>query len=644
MQILPNGLCQFIDSSGAPLASGTVGFYAPGTLNPLTTFQDQAGTIPNANPVPLNSRGQALIWGSGIYRQILKDASGVTIWDALTQSSDAAFSGSTGASLIGFDGTNLAAQLQARINRVVDSIAALRALSKATYTRAFVTGYYAPHDGGGGAYQYDSADTTTADNNGTVIVAADGGRWKLQQTTPISVKQFGAKGDGATDDTTSFNLAFAGMGSGTLYVPPGTFIVSSNITIGANQFLQGAGQSATIISATSLVGNTILMPNPNSGISNLTVTGLVTRTLGRHIFVTAGSGPVYVNDVTITNYFVGIELNGTGHFLNNIVINNTVSSSPASYGITITGGNDQYINNVIVNNTVGLQPGAGLSIISCAGSWVTNCDFIHCQNGVLIAPSGSGSVTFMFFANVACDTSTNNGWNLVTAGTAVIRDCAFDQCWAASSTNTGFLAQGAGGRVTGLHFTNFRAYNNGTDGLFFQSQVGQVTFTGGAVTGNSQTTPGAANGIHIGPNLNDFSISGALVGVVDGFTDSQLAQIQVDAGTGNRIAITGCNLTTTRTPVTMLASGSNNTITACGGPILKGHVNATTDAAGHVTVTHNLGTAPTTILATVLNDGAAIFVQASGTTTTTNFQLKFFGSGGAALVSTAVSFNWQADF
>lgn len=85
MQLLPNAKSQFVDANGAPLANGTVGFYIPATLTAKTTWQDQAGTIPNANPVVLDSRGQALIWGTGTYRQILKDASGVTIWDGLTQ-------------------------------------------------------------------------------------------------------------------------------------------------------------------------------------------------------------------------------------------------------------------------------------------------------------------------------------------------------------------------------------------------------------------------------------------------------------------------------------------------------------------------------------------------------------------------------
>jgi hypothetical protein len=115
------------------------------------------------------------------------------------------------------------------VSKVVASIAALKALDKTKYAQAFVTGYYAQGDGGGGAYYYDSSDTTSADNGGTIIVATDGARWKLTDTTQASVKQFGAKGDGATNDRVSIKATFSWLitaGGGTLLFPPGTYIVS----------------------------------------------------------------------------------------------------------------------------------------------------------------------------------------------------------------------------------------------------------------------------------------------------------------------------------------------------------------------------------------------------------------------------------
>ncbi|HDR9062184.1 TPA: hypothetical protein QDB03_003819 [Burkholderia vietnamiensis] len=79
--ILPNGKTQFVDQNGKPLAGGTVTFYAPGTTTKQDTWQDQAQTQVNTNPVVLDSRGQASIWGSGSYRQVVTDRLGVVVWD-----------------------------------------------------------------------------------------------------------------------------------------------------------------------------------------------------------------------------------------------------------------------------------------------------------------------------------------------------------------------------------------------------------------------------------------------------------------------------------------------------------------------------------------------------------------------------------
>jgi len=82
--LLPNGRQQFLDGNGDPIVGGTVGMYIPATLTPSNTYQDINGTILNANPLTLDDLGSAAIWGSGAYRQIVKDSLGNVVWDANT--------------------------------------------------------------------------------------------------------------------------------------------------------------------------------------------------------------------------------------------------------------------------------------------------------------------------------------------------------------------------------------------------------------------------------------------------------------------------------------------------------------------------------------------------------------------------------
>lgn len=83
--LLPNGEQTFLDANGQPLAAGKVYFYVPNTLTPKATWSNSGETVTNANPVPLDSAGRAIIYGAGAYRQIVKDVFGNTIWDQLTQ-------------------------------------------------------------------------------------------------------------------------------------------------------------------------------------------------------------------------------------------------------------------------------------------------------------------------------------------------------------------------------------------------------------------------------------------------------------------------------------------------------------------------------------------------------------------------------
>lgn len=82
--LLPPGKVTFTDANGKPLSGGSVAFYLPNTTTPKQTWQDAGQTVLNTNPVKLDSAGRATIYGSGAYRQIVKDQTGNLIWDQLT--------------------------------------------------------------------------------------------------------------------------------------------------------------------------------------------------------------------------------------------------------------------------------------------------------------------------------------------------------------------------------------------------------------------------------------------------------------------------------------------------------------------------------------------------------------------------------
>lgn len=103
-----------------------------------------------------------------------------------------------------------------------------------------------------GNWYYDSTDTTSADNTGTILVTSDGKRIKrIYDTNSINVKWFGAKGDGITNDVTILQSVIDyinSIGGGTMYAPVGTYLLQGLVGMEwkSKVSLKGDGQSNTI--------------------------------------------------------------------------------------------------------------------------------------------------------------------------------------------------------------------------------------------------------------------------------------------------------------------------------------------------------------------------------------------------------------
>lgn len=110
-------------------------------------------------------------------------------------------------------------------------------------------------DGGGGMFAYDSADTTSDDNDGTIVVSDEGHRFKRIHAGELNVKWFGAKGDGSTDDTAAVQttLDAAEALAATLdcavgvYLPSGVYKITDTLLLHANTRLFGDSQNSSIL-------------------------------------------------------------------------------------------------------------------------------------------------------------------------------------------------------------------------------------------------------------------------------------------------------------------------------------------------------------------------------------------------------------
>lgn len=67
-------------STGSALSGGKLYTYAPGTSTLKATYADRAKVTANANPIVLDSNGEATIYLDGNYKMVLKSSAGVTQW------------------------------------------------------------------------------------------------------------------------------------------------------------------------------------------------------------------------------------------------------------------------------------------------------------------------------------------------------------------------------------------------------------------------------------------------------------------------------------------------------------------------------------------------------------------------------------
>jgi hypothetical protein len=220
---------------------------------------------------------------------------------------------------------------------VVTNIAALRATAVIKVTNVLVEGYYTNGDGGGGQFYgvTGAAAGTYVDNGGTIIVPTGGNgssAWLRIIEGPISVLWFGAYNN-ATNIITTTNainnaITAAGTYNESVWIPAGTYQISSPLNVAANVNIFGDGINSTIISAIHN-GAVFYCPNNFFEIRNLAILGPNNATYTQSIGIStntvastvSGAITFTLDGLYIQKCYTGIYINGSSHAtLNNLLI------------------------------------------------------------------------------------------------------------------------------------------------------------------------------------------------------------------------------------------------------------------------------------------------------------------------------------
>lgn len=160
-------------------------------------------------------------------------------------------------------------------------------------------------DGDGNPAIYETGDSQAAPSFTAVGTGADMRALNDKVSDVVSVKDFGAVGDGLTDDTQAFQLAL--QSHDFVFVPSGTYLVSAAIDLVAGQSIIGTGQSSVISGQSSSV-NIIEVTGRQSKISDLRIEGgdVAIKLYGKESECTQNC----VCDVVISGCNTGIQLDG----------------------------------------------------------------------------------------------------------------------------------------------------------------------------------------------------------------------------------------------------------------------------------------------------------------------------------------------
>lgn len=258
-----------------------------------------------------------------------------------------------------------------------DTITAAKALGLSVGDVIETAGYTTVGDGGAGQYKVVAGGTGT-DDGGSYHDMSNGNQLNLiSNENFINVKQFGAKGDGATDDTTAMSnaITYALTEYKDVYIPDGVYINSTSLTAITEEGITIYGDSRDVTGTTtgSIIKRTGATTNTIFSFS-----GNCRRSMLKDLVVDANSIALY-----------GVQLAGPKCVLDNVTVRGGVTA-----GVGVTS-----FSTLIRECDIVFNDGNGVEYTSstCNDSRILQGSISgNSKNGILVDATSSSANGFWF--------------------------------------------------------------------------------------------------------------------------------------------------------------------------------------------------------------------------------------------------------
>lgn len=344
----------------------------------------------------------------------------------------------------------------------------------------------------------------------------------------INVKDFGATGDGITDDTAAVQAAIS-VGKA-VYIPSGTYRITSPLNVATQgQLVYGDGYQSFISCQNGTCFN---VTTGNVTFTDLRIWGGYTPS---NIGILCSGFQCKFQNIDMRFFDIGLRWTGGFHmFINDWHMRNIKTCCfHLANGVGCFMDKVAYDTDGPYYGGTYNMPVAAL-LINNEGNLISNCDFIHAGVGCWIEPNGRNIEWCMFNNCFLSDSgfveATPVAGILIrqSSDTHYIRGIFFDHVWSATN-NRGLVIDGTGAAtVDGVVFKDCVLHNNVNEGILISAPSAiNIRFNDCEIQGNSATNPGGANQVYIN-KANIVKFQGCDIGNNFRWNATPYAQVFVD--------------------------------------------------------------------------------------------------------------------